>query len=152
VLLSIGDGAGRKRASRQFLWGHLKRASKPLLVRFESCGSAHCTESAQHVEKLTLADLLKRTIEADHYPVLPRIRALKAILAKIEPPPAVTAAPLPSSKPGDRPRATLAALKRRRRGRNPSRGPSEGATLAELARSYEISATTISRLITNRDS
>jgi hypothetical protein len=67
-------------------------------------------------EKLALADLLKRTIEADHYSLPPRILTLKAILAKIEPPPAVTAKPLPTTKPGDRPRAALAAMKRRRRG------------------------------------
>jgi hypothetical protein len=34
-------------------------------------------------EKLALADLLKRTIEANHYPLSPRIRRLKAILAKL---------------------------------------------------------------------
>ena len=65
-------------------------------------------------EKLSLADLLKRTIEDDRYPLSPRIRTLKDVLAKIEPPPAVTSKPFPTSKPGDRPRAALAAMKRRR--------------------------------------
>jgi hypothetical protein len=54
-------------------------------------------------EKLALANVLKRTIADDHYPLSPRIRALKTILAKIEPP-SVTATPRPTSKPGDRPR------------------------------------------------
>jgi hypothetical protein len=66
-------------------------------------------------KKLALVDPLKRTIADDHYPLSPRIRTLKGILNKIEPR-AVTAAPLPSSKPGDQPRAALAAMKRRRRG------------------------------------
>jgi hypothetical protein len=38
--------------------------------------------------KLALVDLLRRTIEADHYPLSPRTQTLKAILAKLEPPPA----------------------------------------------------------------
>jgi hypothetical protein len=67
-------------------------------------------------EKLALAAELKRSIEADHYPLSPRVQTLKRILAKLEPSPAVTATPLPTSKPGDRPRAALAAMKRRRQG------------------------------------
>ena len=38
-------------------------------------------------EKLALAALLRRTIEADHYPLSPRIRTLKGILDKIGPAP-----------------------------------------------------------------
>jgi hypothetical protein len=64
-------------------------------------------------EKRALADLLKRTIADDRYPLSPRIRTLEAILAKIEPQSTVTAAPFPAAKPGDRPRATLAAMKQR---------------------------------------
>jgi hypothetical protein len=41
-------------------------------------------------EKLALAAELKRIIEADHYPLSPRILTLRAILAKLDP-------PLPSS-------------------------------------------------------
>jgi hypothetical protein len=67
-------------------------------------------------EKLALAAELKRAIEADRYPLSLRIQTLRSILAKLKPPPAVTAEPLPRSKPGDRPRAALAAMKRRRRG------------------------------------
>jgi hypothetical protein len=37
-------------------------------------------------EQLALAALLKRTIEGDRYPPSPRLRPLKAILAKLEPP------------------------------------------------------------------
>jgi hypothetical protein len=67
-------------------------------------------------ETLALADFLKRTIDRDRYPFSPRIQTLKAILAKIEPQPAVTTAPPPAAKPGDRPSAVLASMKRRRRG------------------------------------
>jgi hypothetical protein len=66
-------------------------------------------------ETLALPDLLKRTIDGDRYPFSPRILTLKAILAKVEPQPEALAAPLPAAKPGDRPRAALAARKRRRR-------------------------------------
>ena len=67
-------------------------------------------------EKLTRVDVLKRTIADDPFPLSPRIRTLKGILDKIEPPPVVAAQPLPASEPGDRPRVALATVKRRRRG------------------------------------
>ena len=67
-------------------------------------------------EKLALAALLKRTIDEDHYPLSPRVLTWKAIFAKLAPPPDVPAVPAPSSKPGDRPRAAVAARKRQRRG------------------------------------
>jgi hypothetical protein len=38
-------------------------------------------------EKGALADLLKRTIDADHYPLSPRVRTLQAILEKTYAPP-----------------------------------------------------------------
>jgi len=50
------------------------------------------------------------------YPLSPRVQMLKAILAKLQPPAAGIAEPLPTAKPEDRPRAALAAMKRRRRG------------------------------------
>jgi hypothetical protein len=59
-------------------------------------------------EKLALAAELK-PIDEDRYPLSPRTRTLRAIPDKLEPPPAVTAEPLPRAKPGDRPRAALAA-------------------------------------------
>ena len=37
-------------------------------------------------EKTALTALLKRTIDADHYPLSPRIRVLRGILARLEPP------------------------------------------------------------------
>ena len=46
-------------------------------------------------EKRTLTQLLKRTIDADHYPLSPRIRTLRAILDKIEPPPVREMVPPP---------------------------------------------------------
>jgi len=46
-------------------------------------------------EKRALADLLRRTIEADHYPQSPRVRVLQAILDTIEPPPVREPVPPP---------------------------------------------------------
>jgi hypothetical protein len=46
-------------------------------------------------EELALGDLLKRTIEADHYPLSPRVLTLKAILAKLEPASALVEPPPP---------------------------------------------------------
>ena len=43
-------------------------------------------------EKCALVALLKRTIDADRYPLSPRIGQLRGILAKLEPP---KPAPLP---------------------------------------------------------
>jgi hypothetical protein len=61
-------------------------------------------------ETAALTRLLTNTIDADRYPLSPRIRALKGILDKIEPPP--VREPLPP-KVYAPPRATTA---RRRRG------------------------------------
>jgi hypothetical protein len=47
-------------------------------------------------ETEVLARLLRRTINGDPYPLSPRVRTLKAILAKIQPEPAH--APLPPPK------------------------------------------------------
>jgi hypothetical protein len=67
-------------------------------------------------EEAALAALLTYTIQDDRYPLSPRIRTLKSILAKIEPPRPVITRPLPALRPCDRPRAALSAIKRRRRG------------------------------------
>jgi hypothetical protein len=62
-------------------------------------------------EAAALFALLTRTINDDRYPLSPRIRALKAILAKLKPEP--VREPLPPPKVYAPPRATAA---RRRRG------------------------------------
>jgi len=67
-------------------------------------------------EELALAAELKRAITQDRYPLSLRVQTLKGILAKLEPPAPVAAAPSRASKPEDRPRAALATMKRRRRG------------------------------------
>ena len=59
-----------------------------------------------------LAALLRRTIDADRYPLSSRIRALQAILDRIEPAP--VREPLPAPKQYAPPRAI--AARRRRRG------------------------------------
>jgi hypothetical protein len=61
-------------------------------------------------ETAALTRLLTNTIDADRYPLSPRIQTLKAILAKIRPEP--VREPLPPPKVYAPPRATTA----RRRG------------------------------------
>jgi hypothetical protein len=56
--------------------------------------------------------LLRETIAADRFPLSPRIKSLKAILDKLDPPPP-RPAPLPPPKPpADR---SIALTKKRRR-------------------------------------
>jgi hypothetical protein len=63
-------------------------------------------------EKAALAALLKETIAADRFPLSPRIRALKRILDKLEPPPP-SPEPFPPPKPPSE-RGTVLSKKRRR--------------------------------------
>jgi len=56
-------------------------------------------------EKVALTALLKRTIDADRYPLSPRIGALRGILAKLEPSKPAPA-PLPPLRRYAPPRAT----------------------------------------------
>jgi hypothetical protein len=49
-------------------------------------------------DKATLADLLRETIERDRFPLSPRVRSFKAILAKRDPP-APRSEPIPPPKP-----------------------------------------------------
>jgi hypothetical protein len=62
-------------------------------------------------ETAALARVLKSTIDADRYPLSPRIQTLKTILTKIRPEP--VREPLPPLKHYEPPRATAG---RRRRG------------------------------------
>jgi hypothetical protein len=55
----------------------------------------------------SLVRLLTRTIENDCYPLSPRIRSLKAMLAKLEPPLIVAVEPYPAPKRNDRPGAAV---------------------------------------------
>jgi hypothetical protein len=64
-------------------------------------------------ETTALARLLSDTIDRDRFPLSPRVRTLKAILAKLRPEP--VREPLPPRKHYEQPRA--AAAKRRRAGR-----------------------------------
>ena len=65
-------------------------------------------------EKTALAALLKRTIDADRYPLSPRIGQLRGILAKLEPPKPAPAPLPPPLKAYAPPRHT--AKQRRARG------------------------------------
>jgi len=63
-------------------------------------------------DKAVLIALLKVTIAADRFPMSPRIRRFKAILAKLDPP-APRPEPLPPPEPpGER---SMALAKKRRR-------------------------------------
>jgi hypothetical protein len=64
-------------------------------------------------EIAALARLLTNTMDADRYPLSPRIQTLKGILAKIRPEP--PREPLPTPRHYEPPRATTA--RRRRAGR-----------------------------------
>ena len=64
-------------------------------------------------EKTALAALLRRTIDADRYPLSPRISTLRDILAKLQPPKPAPA-PLPPLKAYVPPRGW--AKQRRARG------------------------------------
>jgi hypothetical protein len=69
-----------------------------------------------NVRNVPLARLLTRNIEDDRYPLSPRIRIEKGILAKLDLSPVVTTKPFPATRPTDRPRAAVLAKKRRRNG------------------------------------
>jgi hypothetical protein len=62
-------------------------------------------------EIAALRDLLRRTIEGDRFPLSPRMRPLRAILAKIDPP--KLSEPLPPPKPTGRPSSLLTKKRRR---------------------------------------
>ena len=50
-------------------------------------------------ERAALTKLVRDNVAADPYPLSPRIRRLKALLAKLDPPTAPASAPSPSPKP-----------------------------------------------------
>jgi hypothetical protein len=63
-------------------------------------------------DKAILAKLLRDTIAADRFPLSPRIKSFKAILAKLAPP-APCPEPIPAPKPPGE-RSILSTRKRRR--------------------------------------
>jgi hypothetical protein len=63
-------------------------------------------------DRADLARFLREAINTDPYPLSPRVRRLKALLAKIDPAPASAVVPLPPKPPG-RPSAALAKKRRR---------------------------------------
>ena len=63
-------------------------------------------------EHAEIVRLLRATIEADRFPLSPRVRSFKAILAKLDPP-APRPEPLPPPKPPDERSAVLAKKRRR---------------------------------------
>jgi hypothetical protein len=65
-------------------------------------------------EKAALVELLKQAIAADPFPLSPRVRTLRGILDKLQPP-SPRAEPLPPPKPSGTPSLLLARKKGRRR-------------------------------------
>ena len=65
-------------------------------------------------DKTTLAELLREKIAADPYPLSPRVKRLREILDKLEPPPAQPE-PYPPPKRAGTPSLLLARKKGRRR-------------------------------------
>jgi hypothetical protein len=63
-------------------------------------------------ERAALVALLKETIAADRFPLSPRIRGLKRILDKLEPPSPASETLPPPKPPGER--STVLSKKRRR--------------------------------------
>ena len=64
-------------------------------------------------ERAALTALLKATIAADRYPMSPRLRMLKRVLDKLEPP-APRSEPIPPPKPPGEPSLALRRKQRRR--------------------------------------
>ena len=63
-------------------------------------------------ELLELRLLLRHTIAADPFPLSPRVRRLRAILDKLDPPPG-RPEPFPAPKPAGEPSLLLSRKKRR---------------------------------------
>jgi len=64
------------------------------------------------VERVALVELLRETIEVSRFPLSPRIKTLKAILAKMEPP-RPQPEPYPPPKPPGQPSLVLGKKRRR---------------------------------------
>jgi hypothetical protein len=73
---------------------------------------ASVTPDLTEDDKAILVEPLRETIERDRFPMSPRIRSFKAILAKLAPP-APRPEPMPPPKPPGEP--SLALRKKRRR-------------------------------------
>ena len=62
-------------------------------------------------DKAILAELLRDTITRDRFPLSPKVRSFKTILAKLDPRPPVET--LPAPKPPGEPRLALTRKRRR---------------------------------------
>jgi hypothetical protein len=71
------------------------------------------TENLNDQDRADLARFLREAIEADRYPLSPRVRRLKELLAKVDPAPAPAVTPYPALRRSERP--SLALAKKRRR-------------------------------------
>jgi hypothetical protein len=63
-------------------------------------------------DKGILIELLRETIERDRFPLSPRVRSFKDVLAKLDPP-APRPEPIPAPKPPGEPSVVLAKKRRR---------------------------------------
>jgi hypothetical protein len=63
-------------------------------------------------DRADLARFLREAIEADRYPLSPRVRRLKELLAKVDPAPAPAVTPHPAPRPPGQPSMVLAKRQR----------------------------------------
>jgi hypothetical protein len=64
-------------------------------------------------DRADLARFLREAIEPDRYPLSPRVRRLKELLAKVDPTTAPAMTPYPAPKPPGEPSHLLAKKRRR---------------------------------------
>lgn len=87
-----------------------RQIAKTLGVSDQTASQAEQRDRLTDDDKAILVELLRETVERDRFPMSPRIRSFKAILAKLDPP-APRPEPLPPPKPPGDP--SLALRKKR---------------------------------------
>jgi len=88
--------------SRRRIWARLHRRNQPMPAPLE----------LDEAERAALVALLRAQIKNTRWPLAPRMKALRAILDKLEPPPP-RPEPFPRPKPPAQPSALLAKKRRR---------------------------------------
>src|SRR4051812_9107609 len=88
------------------------RGSGRLALPITNTDCAMSTQDLTQEELTAVAEALRRMIDADRFPLAPRLRPLKSALAKLDPPAAVSSIePLPPPKPWTN--STIGQRKRR---------------------------------------
>jgi hypothetical protein len=87
--------------------------------RFAPIAPSHYISAAMNPnldpqDRADLARFLREAIEADRFPLSPRVRRLRELLVKVDRAPAPAVTPYPAPKPPGQPSMVLAKGKRRR--------------------------------------